>query len=240
MLALIRSFIVLCCFAALSCAKSQSSAIATSEIYLQLSVEGDSANTVICYATLRVGGGTGTYLELSGEDKLTCGDGTTEVEMTKGTDFLGIVQYRAPGLTYEVGREYTVTFTRAGAETHESTVTLPAAMQILSPSAGNHTKNTPLTVTWTAGGGDSVDLVLSWTSGSSSGSSGTMNSADDGSEAFTATHTRPLDSDGEAISGPVNATVKVTREVAGTIASGVKGGTITGEQEKSVAITLVD
>ncbi len=225
----------------IGCAKSQSGAIATSEIYISAYVEGDSSSSVTCYVSLRVGGGLGTYLELSGSDELYCGDGTHTVAMAKTTDLLGIVEYSvSSGLTYNPGATYTVTFKRSASESHASTAVLPAAVAITAPTAGaSHTKNTALGVTWTAGTSEGVRLGLSWVSGGTS-SSLERTDSDDGSYTFIAADTQTLDTNNTNVSGNVMGTVSVTRYVSGTAATTVKGGSIEARQKKTVAITLVD
>lgn len=223
------------------CAKSQSGAIATGEIYLSAWVEGDSSAAVACYAQLRVGGALGTYLELSGADELLCSDGTHTVALSKTTDLLGIVEYSvSSGLTYSPGSTYTVTFKRSASESHAATAVLPTAVAITAPSAGaTQTKGQALAVTWTAGTSSGVRLGLSWSSGGTS-SSLERSDSDDGSYTFVADDTKTLDSQGNNISGNVSGTVSVTRYVSGTAPATIKGGSIEARQKKSVALTLAD
>ncbi len=227
-------------FVLVGCAKSLSGAIATSEIYMVAAVEGDSSGSAACVVSLRVGGGLGTYLELSGTDELYCSDGTQTVELSKTTDLLGMVEYSTDDLAYTPGATYTVIFKRSETESHTSTAVLPTAVAVTAPTSGaSQTKGQTMAVTWTAGTSQGVRLGISWTSGTVS-STLERTDSDDGAYTFAATDTETSDTKGVLISGNVPATVSVTRYVSGTVASTIKGGSMEGRQKKTVSITLVD
>jgi len=224
---------------AAGCSKSLSSAIATSEIYATFAVNGNSSNEVECVAEFRVGGALGTYLELDGDDEVFCSDGTHEIELDKNETFLNTVSYHGTGLTYGVGNTYQVIFRRKS-ESHTASAVLPQAMTVTAPSGGNHTKGTPLPVTWNAGTSQGVSVTLDWTSGSYAQLVSSSDS-DDGSDTLTAEQTETKTSDNTAIKGNIPATVTVKRHTEGTFPSSLpKGGSIDASQSGSTSVTLVD
>ncbi len=224
----------------MGCSKTRSTAIATSEIYATYSVAGNSADQLTCSAVFQVGGGTGTYIEMDGEDTAICSNGTTEVTLNKTTDFLGIVEYSTTSLAYDAAKTYTLTFKRKAGETHAANATLPPAVVINSPAAASEqTKGAILNFTFTAATSSAIDATLSWSTSGKNGSTGHA-LTESGIGAFSATETKTLDSKGATVSGNISGTIKIERSLTGTFPSTLKGGIIRGRQQATRAITLVD
>ncbi len=226
----IFGFILVLGFFSAGCSSTASDNVKTSGIYASYSVDGNSISTATCTVILRVGGVTGTYLDLSASDQLTC-DGQA---MSKSS-LLGIITYSA-SVSYSVGKSYEIVLTRSGETPYSSTVSLPEAVNITSPTSGtSFSKGSAITTTWslptTTAGGAYVSISAS--SGGSSYSKNYSQTNELGTYTFAAT-----DSQSESMPvGSWSGTIQVQRYISGTLASGLSG-TILGTQSKSVAITL--
>lgn len=227
----------ICVVVAMSgCSSSDSSSIASDEIYANFEISGDG-NKVECQAYLTVGGLTGTQLNLTDNDSLHCGLSDT-LSAFKGSSG----SYKATGLSYSVGETYDVLFSRGQGqcvskeEQHKSSAKLPAAISISSP-ADSSTQNRAqdLTVVWTASDADLVEVSISGkktgTDGTETSDSFSVESTDDGSEVISKTHYASwLSSSG--------ITVSVRRINNGTFATSLKGGSIRGVQSDEVKLSL--
>ncbi len=223
-----------------SCAKSSSSAIGSSEIYGSFSVTGNSADKLTCKATFRVGGALGTYVELDGDDKAVCSDGTAEVPLAKTTDFLGVVEYSSTGLIYNTSKTYSITFKRKGNESHMATGTLPTLVTIGAPAAGSsQTKGQVLPFTFTAATSNGISVSLNWSTSVKSATVG-HNLTENGTDTFSAEEMTTKNSEGQNLTGNISATMKIERFTNGTFPSTIKGGSMQAIQQATRALTLVD
>lgn len=216
------------------CAKSDSAAIATSEIVASYEVRGESGR-LQCIATFQVGGVFGTYLELSGDDRVYCGDGARRVPLRKVVSPLNTVHYEGgEELAYQVGHKYTLELER-GRQTLTSEATLPAEMNLTAPTPrASHEKGDPLKVEWLSASGSEVQVRLAWKRDSRSGAA-SHQGADDGQHIFTRSET---ETDGAF--GDVEAELEVSRVLAGSLDPKFKNGQIVGKQRARVSFTLID
>ncbi len=221
-----------------ACSTTESDNVATKGIYATIEVAGNNANSVNCEVQLQVGGPTGTYLDLSAGDSLTCNGNT----MARN-EFLGIVTYTAT-LTYAVGATYTIEFVRAGEGTYTSTAVLPGAISGASVQEGNSiAKGQPLTALWTASTSteDSMYVTLSYsylngstTSSQSHGLNDT--SPENGSMGFSAAQTQVT----PPVAGNFDATLTLKRSRGGTMATGLDGSIRATQKMQVTGITLHD
>lgn len=163
-------------FMMMACSKTDSDDVKTSGFYATLSVDGNNSNQVTCRATFQVGGATGTYLDLSSGDTVTCNG-----QSMSRSEFLGMITYTATA-TYQVGATYSIVLTRAGESPYTATAVLPEAITVTSPTEGQSvTKGTAPTATWTSAvdAGAEMAVTLSYT----------VNS--ENSPSFTQTDTAP-------------------------------------------------
>lgn len=220
----------------LGCAKTQSENVKTSGIYVSYSLQGNSAGAASCSVTFQVGGGTGTYLELSGGDSVTCNGQS----MSKN-EVLGIVTYTS-SVSYSPGSTYTVRFQRPSEAPYVSTVSLPDPIVVQSPAMhAAIKKGTVLPVQWVKSNTSldrmsvrlSFDIVSAGVTNSHSFSK-TDGPVETGFTSFTAAETSPVLS-----TGPWSAKVNWHRYRYGSMPSGLDGH-ITASQSTEVPVQLVD
>lgn len=222
------------------CAKSDSTAIATSEISPTYVVEGQGGR-IRCEATFNVGNALGTYVELSGEDHVSCSDGETISPMVKESKLINQVHYvGGSDLRYEVGRTYSIILTRSR-ERHVAKVALPPELFVTSPVPNEfHRKGKPLTVSWTPAANTEVQVTLSWGEGSSATGSVGHSGPDQGRSEFSARETETRGPSGSLVGGDLPARITAVRLQTGSRATSLKGGDIVGKQSQTVVFTLVD
>lgn len=229
-------FAAILSLAGAACSSSDSSSIASDEIYATFEISGDGSK-VECLASMTVGGSTGTLLDLTDNDSLHCGlvDTLTAFKGNSGS-------YKATGLTYTVGETYDVLFSRGQGqcvskdEQHKSSAKLPAAISITAPAnSSTQNRNQDMTVTWAASDADLVEVSISGkktdSSGNETADTFTVESKDDGSEVISKIHYASwLSSAG--------ITVTVRRINNGTFATSLKGGSIRGVQSDKATLSL--
>lgn len=207
-----------------ACSTTKSDNVDTDGIYAVFYLSEDGANAR-GDATFYVGGSTGTVLQLSAGDSITCNGNA----MSENQDLFGKFYYYGNCGTLTAGATYTLVFTRNGedgVETYSSSVVMPAAVTISSPSSGaTFTRGQTIPVSWN-GGSDSVEVSISGSGTSASGSGSTTYSRshgsldDDGSYTILGADTDPVDT----ITGVIaNAVISVTRSRSGTMAAGLDG-----------------
>lgn len=76
---------------ATSCAKTESENVSTKGIYASFGLLGNNVNSVNCSVQLQVGGPTGTFLDLSSGDSITCNGSNTMLR----SELAGIITYSA-------------------------------------------------------------------------------------------------------------------------------------------------
>jgi hypothetical protein len=134
-------------FLFVGCAKTNSDNVKTSGIYATYRVVGNNQNSATCTVQFQVGGATGTFLNLSSGDTVTC-DGQSMVR----SEIAGIITYSA-SVAYQAGKAYNVDFSRPNEGTYTSTVVLPSEINGISVAQNSSfQKGTAITPTWTASG----------------------------------------------------------------------------------------
>lgn len=224
---------VICSF--LGCAKTDSTNVKTSGIQADFRIEVSSTNgveSVRARATFKVGGSTGTYVDLTGGDTIICNS-----ESLIRTELLGMVDY-SRALAYQPSGVYAFTFSRPGEPPYTASVTIPDVVTISSPVPGNTLrKGQDLAVAWVPGGhpSDSVTVQLA-TRDSNDTDYYSPSLPDSGTATVPAGYTKgSLGSKG----APIPATLTVTRARAGTQPAGL-GGSTTATTSQSVSLTLSD
>lgn len=223
------------------CAKSESSAIGTSEIVPTYVVQGKNGQ-VVCQAIFQVGGVLGTYLELSEGEKVYCSDGEKTVALRKEETIFNIVSYQgSTDLKYEVGRDYSIIFERKDGTRLVSTVSLPEEVIVGAPVTGqNVRKGDRLPVRWNRGSGSTMEVRLEWAGANGSNSSNQRNTEDNGRFDFIEEETWPKGTDGTALAGDVSASVEATRVSRKGVSPKFRTGSIAGKQSQTVRFTLID
>ncbi|MCJ8278243.1 MAG: hypothetical protein HRT44_03895 [Bdellovibrionales bacterium] len=223
------------------CSTTESENINTEGFYAVYTLTEDAGGTrgdVIFY----VGGETGTVIQLSDGDSVTCNGNT----LNENQDFIGRIYYWGSCGALGVGNKYTFVFTRqvddGDNEVYTSTVTMPSAVSISSPwDSATFTRGQTIPVTWNAGvGGDTVSVSISG-SGQSADSTGTAryvsgdgSLADDGSHTLTSEATNP-----DSITGVIsNAAITVTRSRSGLMDPGLDGRVSATRQDSVNNLTL--
>lgn len=233
MLAKVLPLIAALALFSVACSKTTSDNVKTSGVYATYTVQAHGSDRVDCSVRFQVGGGTGTSLELTGSDQVTC-EGQP---MTKSEAF-GIVTYSA-SLPYIPNYNYRVEFTRPQEPVYTAQVSLPEPILNVSPSAPvTLKKGTPLTVTWTPSLDPQAEMTayLQYATGESTHGRYRSDSAPENGV---------LEFNGEATSltpnvlGNWSGTLRITRRRQGQMPMGLAGA-ISGEQSRVVDVTLVD
>lgn len=209
-----------------ACSTTKSDNVDTAGIYAVFAVSEDGANAR-GDATFYVGGTTGTVLQLSAGDSITCNGNT----MSENQDLFGKYYYYSGCGTLTAGATYTLVFTRNGddgVETYSSSVVMPAAVTVTSPSGGaSYTRGQTIPVTWNSGSvADTIEVAISGSGSSASGSGSTTYSRsqgsldDDGAYTILGADTDPADTITGVIS---NVKISVTRTHSGSMGSGLTG-----------------
>lgn len=223
------------------CAKSESSAIGTSEMVPTYIVSGKNGK-ITCQAIFQVGGTLGTYLELSEGEKVFCSDGETSIELRKEDSIFNTVSYYAnTDLKYEVGRDYSITFERKDGTRLVSTVTLPDEVIISAPVTGQIArKGEKLPVRWNRGKGSTMEVRLAWNGSNGTNASNQRTTEDSGAFNFIDEETQVRGTDGKVVAGDVSTSVEVTRVNRKGVSPKFRTGTIAGKQSQTVRFTLID
>lgn len=221
------------CGVSISCSNTNSDNVKTSGFYVTYTVRGNNQNSVSCTATLQVGGSTGTYLDLSGGDSVTCNGNS----MSR-SEFLGMITYSAT-VPYSVGGTYTVVLNRSGETPYSSTAVLPEAIANMNPSsATSYTKGNPISPSWTSSASalDGMVVTLNYSAGGSSYSYQQNDTApENGVVGFSSGQTQLT----PAVAGPWTGSIEYSRRRTGSMAVGLSG-TITASQVATVSVTLTD
>jgi hypothetical protein len=217
----------------MSCSNTPSDNVKTDGFYVTYKITGNNVNTATCKVTFQVGGATGTYLDLSSNDVVTC-DG----QSMSRSEFAGIITYSV-NVAYQVGKTYNVVLTRSGEDPYNASVTLPEAITGYSPSVPTtYQKGSSIAPTWTpsSNGADAMSVSLSYSSTNGSRLSGKTDSAPENGNGvvFDASDTQMT----PAVPGPWSGTITFTRNRTGNV--GTLSGSIRAEQEVSVVVNLID
>ena len=216
------------------CAKTNSDNVKTSGFYATYKITANNQNSATCTSTFQVGGLTGTYLDLSAGDSITC-DG----QAMSRSDFAGIVTYSAI-VAYQVGKTYNFVLMRVGEGSYTSSAVLPAVISGNSPS-GNPSihKGSPINLLWTVSNNvfDSMDITLSYSTGTSSYSYYKSDSFPElGSGlGFGSSETQVS----PAVAGNWLGSITFKRRQSGTM-DVLLSGTVEAVQELKVDLTLID
>lgn len=218
---------------AAACSKTTSDNVKTSGVYASYSVQARDTNRVECVVRFQVGGGTGTSLELAGADHVTC-DGQP---MTK-SEVLGLVTYSVE-LPYRMGHDYEVRFTRPDEPAYTARAVLPEPLLDVSPAAPvSLPKGTPLTVSWRPST-DPADEMIGYLQFSTQSSSHVRYRADNAPENGSLVFDGEATSLTPAVAGTWNGNVQIVRRRQGAMPAGL-AGSITGEQTRTIGVTLHD
>lgn len=212
------------------CAQSRSTAIDIAEFYAAYSVSATGSGQATCSAEFNVGGSSGTYIVLDGDDKVSCSNGT-DSETLKGDEGLfNEVSYSGKIATVS-GGTYTFTLTKED-KTYTANIALPAPISISSPTSGaTFTRGAPINVLWNAGNGDSVTVWLSYKAAGSPNSSSIANYVTDDTGSYTVPG---ADTTLEGITGAVDVTIGVSRSSnSKSVGEELKGGTISAHQSSA-------
>ncbi|MFZ5440562.1 MAG: hypothetical protein ACOZQL_11175 [Myxococcota bacterium] len=118
-----------------TCETVNSSDIKTSGLYADLEVTADGTGRSAAKATLTLGAGSLTFLELASGDSLTVRSGTDSKAMSRRS-LLGSTWYEAELTGEEANKAFTVSLTRANdTSAPSSSVTLPAPFSLTAPMA---------------------------------------------------------------------------------------------------------
>jgi hypothetical protein len=137
------------------CSQVDSSAVRTSGMYADLSIESDGSGGSLARASLKVGGdSSNTYINLTSGDSLVTRVGTTNYPMVR-QEALGVVWYQAIPPVDTANTVFRISLLRqddAGAPA--SDVALPAPFSITAPAPGTAFSRTsqPIVVTWNGSG----------------------------------------------------------------------------------------
>lgn len=220
------------------CSKTKSENVKTDGIYAEFELVGNNKNSIICSATLKVGGSTGTVIDLSNGDVLTC-DG---YPMDRSEDLLGVIRYQVQ-LSYQKDKVYNIVFHRPEEKPYVASVIVPELIKGLNPLNGAIVKKgTNIDVIWTISkaAGDSFSTALNFAESSGNGQHPEELYEFDSypENGYLEFQSSGLFA-GEADKGIKPATVFFTRYHYGQMPSLLKG-VITASQKTSVAVKFVD
>lgn len=230
----IYTFMLFVLLFSVGCSKTASDNVKTSGFYATYRITGNNQNSATCTATFQVGGPTGTYLDLSSTDSITC-DG----QSMNRSEFAGIVSYSA-NVTYVVGKTYDIVLSRAGEGDYISSAVLPEAISGYSPSgAPSYQKGSPINISWTpsSSNSDNIYVYLNYTANGSSYSYSENDTAPESGvgTGFSTTETQVS----PPVTGTWNATLKFQRYRDGIMSSELDGNML-AEQQITVSVTLTD
>lgn len=226
--------IAVAAFLAGGCSKVPSDNVKTAGIYASYSIKGNNQNSVVCTVQFQAGGSTGTFLDLSSGDSATCNG-----QSMSRNEFAGIITYSAT-LSYAVGVVYTVVFSRANEGSYTSTVTLPEAIEGMSPGHGTTIqKGSALTASWVPSTNlnDKLNATLDIRLNSSRSITHAVvdSSPENGSLGFSGDQTQVTPPEVGNWAGVLT----LKRYRMGAMAEGLKG-MIQASQQSTVNLTLVD
>ncbi|MDP3153675.1 MAG: hypothetical protein Q8N23_13435 [Archangium sp.] len=149
-----------CAMVGLGCESVKSEDLETSGLYALLEADAPGAGKLNVKATLTLGQGSLTYLELTPTDALTATVGETARAMSRKAAF-GTTWYEAGFEGGAAGTPVRVSLVRsADTSAPESVVTLPAPLEFSSPPANSpFPRSAGVTVTW-GGSGEADPLHL--------------------------------------------------------------------------------
>ncbi len=137
------------------CSSTLSENVKTAGLHASYSISSEGGSQATCDVTFTVGGGTGTSVELSGDDKVTCNG----YAMTSWKEPVSNKTHYIVNVPAEPGANLTVTFTRKGERPYRATVVLPNSIILHSPQNGDVIKKgTNVVATWTPDTDKSSDI----------------------------------------------------------------------------------
>jgi hypothetical protein len=137
------------------CSSTLSENVKTAGLNARYSISSDGGNQATCDIVFSVGGGTGTVVELSGDDKVTCNGYATSSWKEPVSNKIHYIA----GVPAQPGGNYTVTFTRKGERPYHANVALPNLIALHSPQNGDVIKKgTAIVATWVPDSDSSSDI----------------------------------------------------------------------------------
>lgn len=217
-----------------TCETVKSQDIKTSGLYADLDATATGDNKTKVKATLTLGQGSLTFLELSSGDVLTASTGTTSKTMSR-TSLFGSTWYEAELGGDTANMDVKVSLSRAAdASAPNSVVTLPAPFSISTPTPNQKFSRAaaPIFVSW-QGAGQPDELRLGASGSCIDSISEAALSADNGQHTLPALKAKAGE---EAKSCAVVITMRRVRKGQVDPAYG-KGGSFEAKVERSVTIT---
>ncbi|MBN2725091.1 MAG: hypothetical protein JXR95_13575 [Deltaproteobacteria bacterium] len=153
-------FVPMLCVFMLSCSVTDSENIKTSGIWAHYVIEEDESGTVTALAALRVGGSTGTVVDLTGGEYIECNDSYME----EYVELITNMHWSRAVVDFDSDYMYDFTFVRTDEEV-STEVELPAVPEIsgLEPSDTVY-EGESLTIYWDATlSEDTVDIFVEGT-----------------------------------------------------------------------------
>jgi hypothetical protein len=235
-------------FMVTGCSSTPSENVKTTGISASYSVESNDGAQATCSARFFVGGSTGTVLDLTSGDSVTCNGQA----MARQQDPLTHMITYSAQLAAQAGSTYTIVFTRSGEAPYNSSVVLPRSLTVTSPASGARLKkNKALDLVWNADSDSTtfVDAALSFattspsqeasdsksTTTSSNLIAGRAPAPDPGALTLDAPSTAPT----TMSAGDISAQLRLSRIKRGVMSNGLSGS-IQATQNSSINLVLVD
>lgn len=223
-------------FLLVGCAKTNSENIKTAGIYATYRIEGNNQNSATCTVQFQVGGATGTFLNLTSGDSVTC-DG----QSMNRSEIAGIITYSA-SVAYLVGKTYNVNFSRPDEGAYISSVVMPSEINGISVAPNtSFQKASAITPTWSASGNASESMWVELNFCTSTNSNCYRYQKNDTAPeagsgiGFSSSETQVTPN----VAGTWNGSLTFRRYLNGSMDASISGS-IQAEQKTSVSILLND
>jgi hypothetical protein len=234
---LLRIFLSTSILFLLACANTDSEDIKTSAFCARYTATTDGSTTsVSVYWQVGCGLG-GSYIELSENDSVSVIVNSGSSTSLSKSNTAGVITYSA-SVSAGAGDTINIILSREGEGTYQSSVILPGALSISSPSSSfTQSKGSTINVSWTGTNGNlspTMTLAGTYSTASGSGSSSiSSTSVGSSSGSFSSSNTSFSDA-----TGNVSAVISLYNRNSGTVASSLEGGYIYGRYRTSVSGTL--
>ena len=226
-----------------ACSVTESDNVKSKGIYATHEVQAMN-QVAVCKSTLRVGGGTGTFIELSGSDQLHCGD----VRMTKQRGVAGEIWYQAT-VPYRPGSMYQLRLTRSD-ESLGAAIRLPSEIVDAKIDGGIDQKIAqPFSVSWQKSADVSETTIAVLNLQNQRRDSVKSTSLQDGAPETGRVNFRASDTvitelqqgtqHPSRVPGPYLGEVEITRATSGSL-SGSWSGVATGAQMVKLGVSFQD
>ncbi len=239
------STLILLMVGSAACTSVESKNVRTDGLFADFEARADGSGKTSVEASLRVGGSTGSFVDLDDGDKLVAHNGMDNREMDLGTSLFGMRIYDESFDADDAGESFRIEFQR---EAHDSTeeacrgggapnsvVTLPAKFTISSPAADTAFGRAmdAITINWNAANdGDEMEGKLD---GECVHSKTFDIGADNGAFTIDAGEIEARDME-EGTTCDI--TIQITRKRAGTVDDAYgEGGRFIGKQVREIELS---